>query len=88
MNRQIDDLASWVLAHFELSQVPPIDIETLAERMGVLDITYADLIEDGHLEYEPGHTRIRIRNDLGDARRRFTIAHELGHLCFLTQRQG
>jgi Zn-dependent peptidase ImmA (M78 family) len=83
MNRRIDDLASWVLAHFELSQVPPIDIETLAKRMGVLDITYADLIEDGHLEYEPGHTRIRIRHDMGDARSRFTIAHELGHFLLL-----
>lgn len=66
--------------------MPPIDIETLAERMGVLDITYADLVEDGHLEYEPGHTRIRIRNDLGDARRRFTIAHELGHPLLLDPR--
>lgn len=83
MSRQIDSLARRVLAHFELSQVPPIDIEALAERMGVLDITPAHLIEDGHLEYEPGNTRIRIRHDIGYERRRFTIAHELGHLLLL-----
>jgi hypothetical protein len=83
MKRRIDSLASWVLTHFELSQVPPIDIETLAKRMGVLDITPADLIEDGHLEYDPGRTRIRVRNDIGNERRRFTIAHELGHLLLL-----
>jgi hypothetical protein len=83
MNRRIDSLASWVLTHFELSRIPPIDIETLAKRMGVLDITPADLIEDGHLEYTPRSTRIRIRNDIGNERRRFTIAHELGHLLLL-----
>jgi hypothetical protein len=37
-------------------------------------------VEDGRLEITPGNIRILLRPDLGSARRRFTIAHELAHL--------
>jgi hypothetical protein len=83
MSGRIDALASQVLAQFEIPQDPPVDIEALAMKMGVSSITDSDLIEDGHLEYDPDRIQIRVRCGLSHQRRRFTIAHEVAHLLFL-----
>jgi hypothetical protein len=81
-----------ILAHrlFELADVPwapPVPVESLAQRLGVDRITFVDLLEDGSLERHGSATQILIRRDLHEARRRFTIAHELAHLM-LTFREA
>ncbi len=59
---------------------PPVDVEALARELGVESITSAAMLEDGRLEQRGGHTWMLVRGDVWPARRRFTIAHELGHL--------
>jgi hypothetical protein len=76
----IDDLAVRILFTCDLQPEPPIDVDLLAKRLGVLEIAGAHLVEDGRLERANGETRILIRRGVGTGRRRFTIAHELGHL--------
>jgi hypothetical protein len=76
----IDDLAVRVLRGCGLQLEPPIDVHLLAKRLGVLEITEARLVEDGRLERADGQTKILIRRGVSTGRRRFTIAHELGHL--------
>lgn len=58
----------------------PIDLERLAQSLGVETISYSDLIEDGRLETDGHRPRILVRASSNNARRRFTIAHELAHL--------
>ncbi|WP_420621022.1 ImmA/IrrE family metallo-endopeptidase [Candidatus Poriferisocius sp.] len=41
------------------------------------------LLEDGRLERYEGSTSILVRSDISPKRRRFTIAHELGHLLLM-----
>jgi hypothetical protein len=80
MMTTIDDLATQVLRDLGLSSEPPIDVDLVARRLGVVEITDALLVEDGRLEREGAQTRILIRRGVRTGRRRFTVAHELAHL--------
>lgn len=79
MNLEPDRLAELVSHSFELAP-PPIDVETLAALLGVVEISEAALVEDGRLELSDGSARILVRRAISTQRRRFTIAHELCHL--------
>lgn len=77
-----DQLAAELLAGAHVAAAPPIDVELVARRLGIANILDADLVEDGRLELRDGqHTILLRRRDVTPKRRRFTIAHELGHLA-------
>ena len=79
--RSADALALRVLSSYGVASQPVVDVHALAYRMGVHAIMDAPLLEDGHItRNEAGHAVIRLRQDAPPARRRFTLAHELGHL--------
>ncbi len=83
MTELADSLAHWLLDRVDLPATPPLDVEELARRMGIESITESDMVEDGRLEQNIKSARIFLRSDLSEARRRFTIAHELGHRLLL-----
>lgn len=76
----IDELGTDLLRHFGVRATPPVDVEALAGRLGVLQIETRSMFEEGRLERRGADTRIFVRKDLTVSRRRFTIAHELAHL--------
>lgn len=59
---------------------PPIDVELLAEELG-LDVSYEHLPDDasGFLYVDDDFGMIGVHSLHSDARQRFTIAHEIGH---------
>lgn len=54
----------------------PVDVEAIARRLGA-PVTYAPL---GNVEGEFRDGRIVVNHDFSRVRRRYTIAHEIGHL--------
>ena len=81
-----DDLVAWLLDRVQVSAAPPIDVENLARAMGIDSIMNATMIEDGRLEQDGRSAVIYLREGLPESRRRFTIAHELGHRLLLHPR--
>ena len=79
MNANPERLAHWLFGSFGVSPQPPIDLNTLAARMGIDEILDADIIEDGRLVQSSGRAVVHLRRDLNPRRRRFTLAHELAH---------
>ena len=78
---QLRDLQSRALAiaEEETFSAPPVHLNRLARRLGVASITVeAELEGCVHLDVEP--PRIVLDSRLGFNRRRFTLAHELGHV--------
>jgi len=72
----------------QLDLRPPVDIEAVARRLGVVEISPRPIDFDGYLARRPdGNLAIRYRQDSRLARRRFTIAHEIGHIL-LSQETG
>ncbi|HEX8101641.1 MAG TPA: ImmA/IrrE family metallo-endopeptidase [Solirubrobacteraceae bacterium] len=59
---------------------PGIDVYGLASAFGAHVEVRSDIPEDGRLEDSPRTTRILLRGRSREERRRFTLAHELGHL--------
>jgi IrrE N-terminal-like domain len=59
---------------------PPTDLDALCAKVGVSACASADLMGAGALVNEGAGPKIIYASDLGLPRRRFTIAHELGHL--------
>jgi hypothetical protein len=58
---------------------PPTDLEALCRRLGIVEITPADIPFSGELRpIGPGFAIVYGRH-LSKGRRRFTIAHETGH---------
>lgn len=86
MSELADELATWLFDHVQLPANPPIDVEELARRMGIDAIKTARMFEDGRLEQDGRHATIYLRERLPATRRRFTIAHELGHRLLLHPR--
>lgn len=76
----LDSIVAEVLQAHGCLADPPVDLPLLAERMGVDEIICDDLVEDGRLEHAPSHTRVVLNASVSEQRRRFTFAHELGHL--------
>lgn len=61
----------------------PTDLDALAQRMGVRRIVDdPSLYVPGELRRIDGQLEIVVLSGLADGRRRFTIAHELGHVVF------
>jgi hypothetical protein len=59
----------------------PLDLVQVAAALGVHEISLMpDLVEDGRLEQRSGTARILVSQRASVERRRYTIAHELGHL--------
>lgn len=62
---------------------PPTDLETLAHRMDIVDIRQDDtMLVPGELRKLRGQLVVFLLPNLTKARRRFTLAHELGHAFF------
>lgn len=62
----------------------PIDVYKLAARKGftILEDLGGSACEEGQLLPIPGGYRVRLRGGVPDARRRFSLAHEIGHSYF------
>jgi IrrE N-terminal-like domain len=76
----IDHLVGRLLAALGIEQVPPIDLGAVAGALGVDRIETAQMTEEGRLEQRAGQVSIFLRAGASAPRRRFTLAHELGHL--------
>jgi hypothetical protein len=59
---------------------PEVDVYELAKRVGAEATIERGLREDGRVEDSPLNTRIFLWSSPAEARRRFTLGHELGHL--------
>jgi Zn-dependent peptidase ImmA (M78 family) len=59
---------------------PPTDLEQIARRLAVSQITSRDIGGSGELHKIDDKFMIVTAEELPAARRRFTIAHELGHI--------
>lgn len=63
----------------------PVDVFSLAHRLGVRSIEACDMASEGYLGIRPnGDLLIRYRSDRKLVRTRFTVAHEIGHLLLAT----
>jgi Zn-dependent peptidase ImmA (M78 family) len=58
----------------------PIDLERLADALGVSEITRTKMVEDGRTTWSAGRPKIELRTDRAAPRSRFTLAHEIGHI--------
>jgi Zn-dependent peptidase ImmA (M78 family) len=82
--RLIRDQAQALLARFAVSR-PPIPITTIAEGLGI-DIVkqrYPDSSYSGFYLRKGAKRVIGVNANHSEARQRFTIAHELGHVLLL-----
>lgn len=80
MTIDVDLTVASVLRAAGIAPKPPIDVVRLAEALGVDTITVADLVEDGRVTHDASGTHIFVSEHINRARRRFTLAHELGHV--------
>lgn len=76
----IDQLVSKLLAGLGISRVPPVDLAAVANALGVKRIEVIPMAEEGRLEQRAGQASVWLRAGAPAHRRRFTLAHELGHL--------
>ncbi len=84
MNDLAERLAEALRAQIPAAAAPPVDVAGVAHALGVHEIRLdPNLVEDGRLEHSAELSVIIIRGDRqlrGRPRRRFTLAHEVGHL--------
>ena len=85
MRNRAERAAAGVLERYAIPAAAPVDVQQLAGLMGISSIVERPGHGDGRLEVERGRTKIVVRPRTAPARRRFTIAHELGH-HYLRQR--
>lgn len=78
---RIQKLAKGLLDKFEIES-PPVPIHRLARGQGALivQVPGQDCNIDGFLYQEDARVVIGVNRDQASVRKRFTIAHELGHL--------
>lgn len=69
-----------VSAVAELGGGVPVDLDRVADALGVSAIVRAPMIEDGRTTWEEGRSRIELRDDRPAERAPFTLAHEIGHI--------
>lgn len=74
-------IATTVLSETGEGQQMPVNVIRIASRMGVSEISLSPIALAGRLDQRNGATRIVVRKSDPPRRQRFTIAHELGHLC-------
>jgi hypothetical protein len=80
MTFDVDLTVASVMRAAGIDSNPPVDVVELAKALGVDSITLADLVEDGRVCHDPTGTHIYVSKHINRARRRFTLAHELGHI--------
>lgn len=56
------------------------DVYSICKQLGI-EIIEAPIKADAYLECTNGNSYIILKDALNDARKKFTIAHELGHFC-------
>jgi hypothetical protein len=76
----VEALALRVLAETEVPFELPVPVERVAHALGVWEITPREMSQDGFIEARTNRIVIAVRAGVPDTRRRFTIAHEIGHL--------
>lgn len=82
----IDEFADFLLRAAGITE-PPVDVEHLARHLGVDGIVSRRLDrEEGRLQLRDSDALIVLNTDMSRARRRFTIAHEIGHLVLADPR--
>jgi len=64
------------------TSAPPTDLDSLKPRLNISDFCPEDIPFSGELRREGKQLKIVYSKHLTDARRRFTIAHEMGHAIF------
>src|SRR4051812_10858832 len=72
--------AQALLADLEVAAEPPVNLSELAGALGVSRIEVRDDFGDGRLEISGREVVIVLQARASSVRRRFTLAHELGHL--------
>lgn len=77
--RQVSDLTFQMVINANITSAP-VDIEAIAKRCGI-SVEQTDLGEDisGVLVVRGENATIAYSSNQGDQRKRFTIAHEIGH---------
>lgn len=85
----IQKKAEQVLAICKSSKVP-VDVEALAQKLGVTVVTDHDTTDDisGFFMLDGGQPIIGVNGQHPETRRRFTIAHELGHFVLHRPSEG
>lgn len=68
-----------ILRHFPVL-TPPVDVVGISKMMGIGVFERSDLDYDGFITSGPDHAKIVVNATHPMVRKRFTIAHELGHL--------
>lgn len=83
----MEDVAETLVAAFcraagigKRKLTPPVEVFDLARRVGAKTVDEESLFEDGRVEDGHRTTLILLRTNVRAERRRFTLAHELGHL--------
>ncbi len=79
-NETIEELAEKLLSHAGYDNVCSVDIVQLASALGLK--VYSKLLENssGYIKFEDnGNNNIYVNELDSKSRRRFTIAHEIGH---------
>lgn len=73
--------ADSILEHFGIVR-PPVPIEEIIERLGIeiVESSDFDLAGAALVSLEPPVARIEVKRTAPTTRRRFTLAHELGHV--------
>lgn len=64
----------------ELGGGVPVDLQQIADALGVSQIARTSMVEDGRTTWDDGRPRIELRSDRSAQRSRFTLAHEIGHI--------
>ena len=81
----IEDAIQIVAARFlDSLECPPTDLDVLAARLNVTQITYEDLPFSGELRRNAKGFEIACASRMSASRQRFTVAHELAHAIFET----
>lgn len=82
IRKNINELAEILIEHFEI-EIPIQNTNSLVDSFGG-KLDYCDFLEgfiDGDVQKKGNKSfQIRILNSLSEQRKKFTIAHELGHL--------
>ena len=69
-----------ILRETGLALHPPTDLYAVADRLGVREVRVGEMPQDGRLEFSNGTFVVTLARHTNANRRRFTFAHELGHV--------
>ncbi len=75
-----EDIAEEILREHAIEKAP-VPIEEIIGSRGV-KVESVPMVSDGSISWRGKTPRIRVNSRIGAARRRFTLAHEFGHLIW------